>query len=147
MKISNSLAVLGLVGALGCALPASAAEHVVTAKATAWEPMVIFIQPGDSVRFVNMAGHNTASIDDMIPAGAATWESTLGEDASVTFEQPGAYIYKCVPHVSQGMVGAIIVGDGTPGNLDALEASPENKSTVARTVRKMKAELQAKGMM
>lgn len=147
MKVSNTLAMLGLVSALGAAAPAGAAEHTVSAKVTAWDPMVIFIQPGDTVRFVNMAGHNSASIAGMIPEGAATWESGLGEDTSVTFDKPGAYIFKCVPHVSQGMVGAIIVGDGAPANLAAIEASPENKSTVARAVRKMKAELQAKGMM
>lgn len=147
MRISTALTATVLAGALGFGTPVLADEVTVNAKVTSWDPMVIFIKPGDSVHFANMAGHNSASIAGMIPEGAATWETTLGEDATVTFDKPGAYIYKCTPHVSQGMVGAIVVGEGKPANLEAIEASPDNKSTVARTVRKLKSELEAKGML
>lgn len=147
MRISTSLAAGVLALSMGLGTSVSAEEVVVNARLTSWAPMVTFIQPGDSVRFANMTGHNTASIDSMIPEGAETWETDLGRDVSITFTEPGAYIYKCTPHVSQGMVGAIIVGDGLPANLDAIEAAPENKSTVARAVRKMKKALEKKGLM
>jgi hypothetical protein len=47
----------------------------------------------------------------------------LNEDFHVTLDKPGAYVYECVPHASMGMVGVILVGDGKPANLDAINAS------------------------
>jgi plastocyanin len=47
---------------------------------TQWDPLVTFAQPGDTVTFVNMAGHDTESIEDMIPEGAKPWKSKLGEE-------------------------------------------------------------------
>jgi pseudoazurin len=127
-------------------LPASAAEHVVNAEVTSWNPMVVYVQSGDTVKWENMAGHNSESIDGFIPEGAAKWQSVLGEAASQTFEVPGAYIYKCAPHFSTGMVGVVVVGDGRPANLDAIKDHPDNKGMIARTVRKLVKELEAKGI-
>ena len=29
----------------------------------------------------------------------------------ITVDKPGAYVYKCTPHMTTGMVGTIVVGD------------------------------------
>jgi pseudoazurin len=125
--------------------PAFAADHVVNAKLTSWDPMVVYVQPGDTVKWENMSGHNSESMEGMIPEGAATWQSVLGEAASHSFDVPGAYIYKCAPHYSSGMVGVVIVGDGRPANLDAIKDHPDNKGMIARTYRKLVKELEGKG--
>ena len=141
-----SAALLAMVGSANVL----AEEHVVKAVITNWEPLVTYAKPGDTIRFTQMAGHNTASIDGMLPAGAAKWDSKMGaEGFTVTVDKEGAYIYKCTPHMTTGMVAAIVVGDGAPSNLDALDTAlndvPLGKNMVARAIKKMKADLQAKG--
>jgi pseudoazurin len=94
-----------------------------------------------------MIGHDTEAIEGMMPAGAEGWKSKLGEEAyTITVEKEGAYIYKCNPHISTGMVGAIVVGDGDPANLGDIEKSlPEVKvgrNMVNRAVKKMKKALE-----
>jgi pseudoazurin len=144
MKITKSQ-VIGLIAALmsisGAAL---ADETTVTAKATAFDPMVVSIKPGDTVKWTTMAGHDTASVAGMIPEGAQGWQSKLGEEFSVTLDKEGAYIYKCTPHMGLGMVGAIVVGGGQPKNLEQIHANPENKGMVGRAVKKLDQELKKK---
>ncbi len=120
---------------------AGAEQLKVKAVVTQWAPLVLFAQPGDTVTFVNMLGHDTVSIDGMIPDGAEAWKSKLGEEAfTITVEKEGAYVYKCTPHMSAGMVGAIVVGDADPANLAAIEQSlPDVKigrNMVQRIIRK-----------
>ncbi|MEX2515497.1 MAG: plastocyanin/azurin family copper-binding protein [Gammaproteobacteria bacterium] len=100
-----------------------ATTHTVTARATAFDPVAIRIQPGDTVQWTNMSGHNSHTYDDLIPEGAEGWLTPLGQDASVTLDVEGVYIYKCDPHVSLGMVGAIIVGE--PTNMAEIEANAQ----------------------
>jgi pseudoazurin len=123
-----------------------AAEHTVSAKVTQWDPMIVYVAPGDSVNWENMNGHNSESMEGMIPDGAEKWLSVLGEAYSHTFKEPGVYVYKCAPHFSSGMVGVVVVGDGAPANLAAVQAHPDNKGMVARAVRKLAKDLEAKGM-
>ena len=144
MKIAKSH-VAGLAASLMLiSATALADEIVVTAKATAFEPMVVFIKPGDTVKWTTMAGHDTASIEGMIPEGAQPWQSKLGEEFNVTLDKEGAYIYKCTPHVGSGMLGAIVVGELPPKNLDQIQAHPENKGMVGRVIRKLDQELKKK---
>lgn len=100
-----------------------ATTHTVIARATAFDPVAIRIQPGDTVQWTNMSGHNSHTYDDLIPEGAEGWLTPMGQDASVTLDVEGVYIYKCDPHISMGMVGAIIVGD--PVNMEAVEANAQ----------------------
>ncbi len=125
-------------------------EHVVQAVVTQWRPLVLFAHVGDTVRFTTMAGHDTEAIEGMIPEGAEVWKSALGEEGfSITLEKEGAYIYKCNPHITTGMVGAIVVGDSEPKNLAALEAGLSNvkvgANMVKRTLRKMRKALDERG--
>jgi len=126
--------------------PAGPVQHVVKGVVTQWAPMVLFVQPGDQIVFRQMTGHDAETIEGMIPEGAETWQSKLGQEGfAVTLEVPGVYIYKCNPHVSLGMIGAIVVGDSPPANLGSIEVHPQNKGMIGRAIRKLKQALEAQG--
>ena len=128
----------------------SAEEHIVNGVVTQWNPLVTFAQPGDTVKFMNMIGHDTVAMEGMIPEGAEGWKSKLGQEGfAITVEKEGAYIYKCNPHISTGMVGAIVVGDANPpANLAQLEENLANikiaRNMVNRAIKKMKKALENK---
>ena len=112
---------------------AVAAEHTVEMlnrhpdnkkKRNVFLPRILIVQPGDTVNFVTVdRGHNSASIDGMLPEGAEEWKGKLSKDVAVTFDTPGYYGYLCTPHYALGMVGLVIVeGDGKLDNLEAAKA-------------------------
>ncbi len=147
MRLGRFSLCMALVITLISAENATAEQLEIKGVVTNWVPLVLFAQPGDTVTFVNMAGHDTAALDGMFPEGAEGWQSKLGEEAfTITVEKEGAYIYKCTPHISTGMVGAIVVGDADPANLPAIEESlPDVKigrNMVNRVIKKMKKALE-----
>ena len=83
-------------------------------------PNIIVVQPGDTVNFLATdRGHNCEIVDGMMPEGAEGWKGKINEEISVTLDQPGFYGFQCTPHVSQGMVGLIVVeGDGKMDNYE-----------------------------
>ncbi|WP_413818675.1 pseudoazurin [Shinella sp.] len=109
------------------ALPAAAADFEVhmlnkgAEGAMVFEPAFVKVAPGDTVTFIPTdKGHNVETIKDMIPDGAIAFRSKMNETYKVTFDTPGAYGVKCMPHVGMGMVGLVVVGDA-PANLDAVK--------------------------
>lgn len=77
-----------------------------------YEPDILRIAPGDSVRFVPaQPSHNAATIDGMIPEGAEPFKSRINEEFTVTLTVPGRYGIKCSPHFAMGMVMLIEVGE------------------------------------
>lgn len=131
---------------------AMAEEHVIKGVITNWVPLVTYAKPGDTLKFIQMTGHDTEAIEGMIPEGAAGWKAKLGEEGfSATLDKEGAYIFKCNPHMTTGMVGAVVVGDGAPGNLATLDAAAENiklgKNMVQRTLRKLREDLTKTGRL
>ncbi len=121
MKLAAVLIALGVA-----ATTADAAEFEVKmlnkgAKGTmVFEPDLLQLAPGDSVRFVaTNKGHNAETIKGMVPDGAATFAGKMNEEVLVTFDQPGLYGIRCKPHYGLGMVGLIAVGEAT----NAAEAS------------------------
>jgi pseudoazurin len=94
-------------------------NHVVTAEGLIFNPLVVKINPGDSVSWNNMSTHNSESIDGLIPEGAEKWNSPMSENYQRTFNQEGIYVYKCTPHIGTGMGGVIIVGE--PVNLEQIK--------------------------
>ncbi len=92
--------------------------HTINAQARIFKPDTIYINPGDTVRWVNMTSHNTVSIEGLIPEGAKPWRSALGENLKVTLGVEGIYAYVCEPHIGFGMVGVIVVGQ--PDNLEEV---------------------------
>jgi pseudoazurin len=89
--------------------------------AMVFEPALVKIEPGDTVKFVSTdKGHNAESIKGMLPADATPFVGKNGENVAVTFDKPGAYGVKCLPHYGMGMVALIVVG--TPGNIAEARA-------------------------
>jgi len=106
-----------------------AEEHVVRTRRTQWVPDVLFVQPGDTIVWQGMHSHETMLIDGMGPEGGTTWRSEIdAEGFSVTLTEQGAYVYSCEVHIYGGMVGAIVVGDAQPANLNAIDAALERVS-------------------
>lgn len=132
-----------------CPVSSYAADHEIRTRGSQWAPIVLFIEPGDSVTWVGMSGHETELIEGMGPENAMLWRSELDEEGfRVTFVMPGAYVYKCHVHLRAGMIGAIVVGDGVPENLDeidaALETLGQGRSAARRVVAQMKREIGAR---
>ncbi len=85
-----------------------------------YEPQFLRIAPGDTVRFLpTQPGHNAATIDEMLPQGAAPFKSKINQEFEVTLDVPGTYGIKCSPHYAMGMVMVVQVGD------DPVTAIPE----------------------
>lgn len=119
-------AAAGVCGLLAGA--ASAAEHEVkmlnkgAQGVMVFEPQVLAIAPGDTVKFVAAdKGHNAESLAGMIPEGAEPFKGKMNQDVTIAFDKPGVYGYQCKPHYTMGMVGLVVVGDAAP-NLDQAKA-------------------------
>ena len=126
----KAMIVAAMAVLIGLAGPAMAAEVEVKMLNKGAEGMMVFepalvkIEPGDTVKFIAAdKGHNAESIKGMFPADATPFVGKSGEDITVTFDKPGAYGVKCLPHYGMGMVALIVVG--TPGNLAEAKAVPQ----------------------
>ena len=119
------LAAVGAVLGLGGTALAAEVEVKMLNKGAAgmmvFEPALVTIAPGDSVKFVATdKSHNAETIKGMIPDGAKPFTGKMNEDVIVTFEQAGVYGVKCMPHYGMGMVSLVVVGK--PGNEEAARA-------------------------
>lgn len=77
-----------------------------------FEPALVQVQPGDTVTFLSTdRGHNAETIPGMLPEGAEPFKGKLGDDITVTFDVPGVYGIKCLPHLGMGMIALVVVGD------------------------------------
>ena len=57
-----------------------------------FEPAVLKVNPGDTVTFKSAnPGHNSASMEGMIPAGAESWNGGMSQDVTVTLNAEGVY--------------------------------------------------------
>ena len=118
-----TLAVLHIV-------PAQAAEFEVQmlnrgeAGAMVFEPALIRVAVGDTVKFVpTNPSHNAETIPEILPGGAEPFKGSINKEISVTFEVPGVYGIKCLPHFGIGMVALVVVGDAPYANLDAARTA------------------------
>lgn len=86
-----------------------------------FEPVLTEIAVGDTVTFVATdKSHNAESIKGLIPEGAESFKGKVSKDVTVTFDVPGVYAIKCLPHYTMGMVALVAVGDDL-GNLADVE--------------------------
>lgn len=104
-----------------------------------FEPHVVRVEPGDTVRWVLESGnHSSTSYDpsngkpSRIPEDADGWDSGMLSESGATFEKTyrvaGVYDYFCIPHEGVGMVGTVVVGqahDG-PGLTEPQAELPES---------------------
>ena len=119
------LAAIGAVLGLGGTALAAEVEVRMLNKGAAgmmvFEPALVTIAPGDSVKFVATdKSHNAETIKGMVPDGAKPFAGKMNEDVTVTFDQAGVYGVKCMPHYGMGMVSLIVVGK--PGNEETARA-------------------------
>lgn len=90
---------------------------------------IVTIEAGESVTWLATdKGHNVQMI-----AGPEGYDlpkkSKLGKDVTITFDEPGVYVYVCTPHASMGMIGIVVVGDLTQEGVDAVkDAKMKGKS-------------------
>ena len=98
-------------------------------EAMVFEPAFLNVAPGDTVTFVPTdRSHNVETILGMIPEGAEAVKGKINEEVTVTFEEPGVYGYKCLPHYALGMVALIQVGDEPPNLDESLEVRHPGKA-------------------
>ena len=98
-----------------------------------FEPALSKIAAGDTVTFVAKdKGHNAETVKGLIPDGAEPFKGKINEEIKYTFSTPGAYLIKCNPHYSMGMVAVIVVGDN-PENLQVIKDTKLPKKVRART--------------
>lgn len=117
MRIARLLSCL-LAMLVGLHAPVGwSAEHVVNAEARIFNPDILYVQPGDTISFVNMTSHDAKTVEGLIPEGAEHFDSGIGNNITVKFDIEGTYAYVCVPHIGFGMVGVIVVGK--PVDIDA----------------------------
>ena len=111
-----------LLSAITPSAPATAAVVVVEMRDDAFEPSIVRIEPGDSVRWVNRGRnpHNVIAID-------GTFRSKIlqsGDSFTVTFPKVGRFDFFCSLHGSPhaGMSGGVYVGVA-PENVASTSAS------------------------
>jgi plastocyanin len=103
-----------------------------------FEPHVVRVNVGGTVTWHNESGsHSTTAYHpdndqpQLVPDGAAAWDSGIlseqGATFEHTFETEGVYHYYCTPHESLGMIGSVIVGEPDPHEQVALEEPPADK--------------------
>jgi pseudoazurin len=125
MRIPSAIAILllsSLVVSDESSPAASNSNHMVnvvgdeTIGRMYFEPNVLFINPGDTVTWINRddVEHDVITFPDGYPEGAKAFQSPLlkhaGEQWSHLFAKEGTYEYHCLPHLKMNMYGMIIVG-------------------------------------
>ena len=124
MKFLNTILAGSLVILSGAALAESYEVQMLNTGSDGvmvFEPAVLSINPGDSVTFkATNPGHNSESMEGMMPEGAEGWQGGMGQEVTVTFDQDGVYVYQCTPHLMMAMVGVIKVGSGS--NLEVYKS-------------------------
>jgi len=85
-----------------------AVKHIVHVGNYYFNPSVLNVSVGDTVRFQWDAGiHTTTS--GIIPAGAEVWDEDIKNSSQVFdyhVEFAGVYNYVCTPHAAMGMAGS-----------------------------------------
>lgn len=110
-----------------------------------FEPVGLYIEPGDTVRFIANSPHHTVTAyhplqgkPQRVPDGVEPFSSPmvpLGSSWEYTFTVPGVYDIWCGPHESYGMVMRIVVGEATgPATQAPDDFGPEGTYGAAGTV-------------
>ncbi|MFK8083352.1 MAG: plastocyanin/azurin family copper-binding protein [Granulosicoccus sp.] len=150
LKRTAGIGALCLLG--GRATPVLSQQSVtIGAVGVKFDPLFVFIEPGDTVNWQGMAGHNVESIDQMVPEGQEKFNTTLGEDVSIVFNTPGIVMYKCTPHWGTRMGGGIVVGKPedalaiVEGYTAAIESDRGMLLPAKGLLKKLSKEIQGKG--
>ncbi|MCP9484091.1 hypothetical protein NNA36_19185 [Shimia sp. CNT1-13L.2] len=97
-----------------------------------FSPDYLWIEPGDSVRFLNSTGnHTVTSLEGMWPEGAGLVDIEHKPKAEVLLEIPGIYGFRCKVHGRHGMYALVVVGS-PESNIDQI--SYDKVSGVGRVI-------------
>lgn len=115
--MKRALLLLSASAALTAAA-AMADVAVVTQVGFTFDPAVVTLSPGDTVRWVYTSGDHTVTSgtgpfdpeSGFLFDGPLTAASPLFEHV---FDDPGEYPYFCIPHFFFGMTGVVIVEEAT----------------------------------
>lgn len=109
MKPGRRTLVASFVWALlvGTSLPVSAQAVVVLIRDYKFEPAVIQIKVGQTVKWTNGEKRASHSIFFQGPSGFESDRLFPGESWERVFDKPGTYLYTCGPHPE--MTGQVIV--------------------------------------
>jgi pseudoazurin len=125
MRIGSAIALFLFASLAASDEPSQAAgssNHVVnvvgdeTSGRMYFEPNVLFINPGDTVTWINRddVEHDVITFPDGYPEGAGSFQSPMLKHAddqwSHLFVKEGTYEYHCLPHLKMNMYGMIVVG-------------------------------------
>lgn len=110
-----------------------------------FEPSGLFIEPGDTIRFVAASPHHTVTAyhplqgkPQRVPDGVEPFSSPMipvGQTWEYTFDVPGVYDVWCGPHESYGMAMRIVVGEASgPAMAAPDDFGPEGTYGAAGTV-------------
>lgn len=147
---SITLSIVALLSLTGSS--AWAEDHEVVAVGVKFDPMFVYVEPGDTVTWTGMAAHNVETIDTMSPDGFEKVNSELGENVTITFDQEGIVVYKCTPHWGARMGGVIVVGkpenpvETLDGYLASLETDRENLPAKG-LIKKVKKDMEKQGLL
>jgi len=92
---------------VGISLPASAQTVSVLIRDYKFEPAVIEIRVGQTVKWTNGEKRTSHSIFFQGPSGFESDRLFPGESWERVFDKPGTYLYTCGPHPE--MTGKVIV--------------------------------------
>ncbi len=96
-----------------------------------FEPALIIANVGDTVTFLPTdKGHMAASIKKMIPDGAEKFKGKTNKKVSYVITEEGLYGVKCTPHMANGMIAIIAVGNSfdKEGFLKSAKVSKKAKA-------------------
>jgi len=110
-----------------------------------FEPVGLFIEPGDTVSFIAQSPHHTVTAyhplhgkPQRVPEGVEPFSSPMvpiGSSWEYTFDVPGVYDVWCGPHESYGMVMRIVVGEASgPAMATPDDFGPEGTYGAAGTI-------------
>ena len=109
-KVMSLAAFAVLMSAAGAAMAAEVEVKMLNKGAEGlmvFEPALVKIEPGDTVKFVATDKSHNAEIDQGHAAGGRDALRRQDERGRVvTFDKPGAYGVKCMPHYAHGHGGA-----------------------------------------
>mgnify|MGYP000860190905 FL=1 len=96
-----------LASLVGMSMPVSAQTVSVLIRDYKFEPAVIEIKVGQTVKWTNGEKRTSHSIFFQGPSGFESDRLFPGESWERVFEKPGTYLYTCGPHPE--MTGKVIV--------------------------------------
>lgn len=74
-------------------------------------PNFLWVEPGDTVRFMNTTGNHTVkSVEGIWPEGVAHIDISNQDVTEVAMTAPGIYGFRCKVHARHGMFALVVVG-------------------------------------